>query len=182
MRSFNSLAAALVLSGALVGSAFAGETGDNVLIAMEMNGSAAASPSSDTDMAVIKIGSLELSRTWTRAMLPGATAGGGFVTIVNKGGEPDRLVSASSPAAPKVEIHSMVMVGDVMKMHHLPDGLEIPAGGTVELKPGSFHIMFLNVEKPFKEGTTVPVTLNFEKAGSVKIDLVVAGPGARHMP
>lgn len=122
-----------------------------------------------------KIGDLTIEKAGARAMLPGQPAGGGYLTIVNEGAAPDRLVSASSPAAGKVEIHTMEMDGGVMKMRPLPDGLEIPAGGTVALEPGGRHLMFLDVKTPFEEGASVPVTLDFEKAGKVDVTLPV-GP------
>jgi periplasmic copper chaperone A len=75
----------------------------------------------------------------------------------------------------------MTMEGDVMKMRELPSGLEIPAGGTVELKPGGFHLMFMGVKTPFKEGDTLKVELKFEKAGQVDVDLpVTAAQGDMH--
>ena len=118
-------------------------------------------------------GTLELKDPWARAMPPGARAGGGFMVITNGGKQADRLVGGSSPRAGRVEIHEMKVVDDIMKMRQLPDGLEIPAGGSVELKPGSFHVMFLDVGKSFTEGETIPVTLDFAKAGSITIDMPV---------
>src|SRR5690606_18204209 len=73
----------------------------------------------------------------------------------------------------RVEIHEMSMQNDVMKMRQLEGGLEIPAGGKVELKSGGYHLMFIQPEKPYKEGETVSVTLEFEKAGKVTIDFPV---------
>jgi periplasmic copper chaperone A len=125
----------------------------------------------------VKAGSIEISSPFLRAMVPGAKVGGGFVKIENKGGEADRLVAASSPAAGRVEIHEMTMEGDVMKMRQLKDGIEVPAGKTVMLKPGGLHLMFMDVAKPFKEGETVPVTLEFQKAGKVDVTFKV-GPAA----
>ncbi|MCB1517931.1 MAG: copper chaperone PCu(A)C [Hyphomicrobiaceae bacterium] len=130
----------------------------------------------------IMLGDLELTNAFTRAMPPNAPAGGGFVTITNHGTTDDRLVSASSNVGGVVEIHEMKIVDDVMKMQSLPDGLVIPAGQTVELKPGGYHIMFINVDKPFAEGEMVPVTLTFENAGSVDLMLPVAPLGAMAMP
>lgn len=122
-----------------------------------------------------KAGTLEIQHPNSRAMLPGAPVGGGFLTIVNTGSEPDRLVSATSPAAGEVQLHEMAMENDVMKMRHLENGIEIPAGATVELKPGGLHVMFMKVKEPFKEGAKVPATLVFEKAGSVDVEFHV-GP------
>lgn len=119
----------------------------------------------------VKAGALEITQAWTRATLPGQPAGGGFLTIENKGNEADRLVSASSPLTPMTQVHEMKMEGEVMKMAELKDGLEIPAGGKVELKPGSYHIMFMGLKDQVKEGDVVKVKLVFERAGEVEIDL-----------
>lgn len=125
------------------------------------------------EAAVVKAGALELSGASTKAMLPGQPVGGGFVTIKNAGTSDDRLIAVESPLAGRGEIHEMAMVDDVMKMRKLNEGIEIPAGQTVELKPGGLHFMFFNVSKPFAEGDKVPVTLTFEKAGKVQIELEV---------
>ncbi len=131
---------------------------------------------------VVKAGEMEISEGWARAMLPGQKAGGGYLTIANHGNAADRLVAATSPAAGKVEIHTMSMKGEVMEMRPVEGGLEIPAGETVELKPGGLHVMFLNVKEPFKEGASVPVTLDFEHAGKVEMSLPVktAAGGGDH--
>ncbi|MEO0976778.1 MAG: copper chaperone PCu(A)C [Pseudomonadota bacterium] len=126
-------------------------------------------------------GDLSLSKTWTRATPPKARAGGGFVEIVNSGSQDDRLISASSGVAKKVELHEMSVTDGVMKMREMEGGIDIPAGETVTLKPGSLHIMFMGLNAPFEEGTTVPVVLTFEKAGDVEIELDVAKMGAKSM-
>jgi copper(I)-binding protein len=126
----------------------------------------------------ITVGDLELTGAFARATLPNAPVAGGYVTITNKGDEADRLVSAQSPFSPNVQIHEMGVVNDVMEMQHLPEGLEIPAGETVRLAPGGLHMMFLNISEPFVQGETVPVTLVFEKAGTVEIELAVQAFGA----
>lgn len=119
----------------------------------------------------VTAGDLEITSGWVRAMLPGQPAGGGFFIVTNKGAAADRLVAASSPKAGRMEIHTMEIVNDVMVMRPVAGGLEIPAGATVELKPGGLHVMFMEVADPYQEGSTVPVTLEFEKAG--KVDLVL---------
>jgi periplasmic copper chaperone A len=121
----------------------------------------------------VAVGDLTITGAWARAMLPGQPAGGGYLTIANKGQVADKLVSASSPSAGKVEIHTMEVVNDVMVMRPLEGGLDIPAGATVELKPGGLHVMFKAVKEPFKEGGSVPVALEFEKAGKVEVMLPV---------
>ena len=121
----------------------------------------------------IKIGNLTISAPYVRAMVPGAPVGGGYMTITNMGGTDDRLVAASSPRAAAVQIHEMKMDNDVMIMRELAGGLPIPAGQTVELKPGGYHVMFMKVAEPFLQGQTVKATLKFEKAGSVDVDFPV---------
>lgn len=127
---------------------------------------------------VTHLGPINISMPFTRATLPNAPVGGGFLTIENTGTEADRLVSASSPVAAETQIHEMAMEGDVMKMRQLPDGLDIPAGETVVLAPGGFHLMFMGLKQPLVEGETVVVTLTFEKAGSVELLLPVQGAAA----
>jgi len=126
-----------------------------------------------------KLGSLEIGNPWTRATPPTAPAGGGFLSITNKGTTPDRLIAARSPASSKVEIHEMKMDGNVMRMRELEKGIEIPPGATVELKPGGFHIMFMELKAPFAKDTKVPLTLVFEKAGSIDVELSVQAIGAQ---
>ncbi len=130
---------------------------------------------------IVVLGDLTLSGHWTRAMLPGQKAGGGFVTIVNNGSDDDRLLSVSTPGVRRAEIHEMAVIDDVMKMRPLADGLVLPAGETVELRPGGYHMMFMGVEQPFKEGGIVPVVLTFERAGDVELVLPVMPAGTRTM-
>ncbi len=133
-------------------------------------------------MQTAEIGALKITGAWAKAMLPGQPVGGGYLTIENAGAETDRLVAVSSAASPDVQIHEMKMEGEVMKMRALPDGLEIPAGGKVEMQPGGYHLMFTAVPAPFKQGDVLKVRLKFEKAGEVEVALPVeaanaTGPG-----
>ena len=122
----------------------------------------------------IMAGELEISGYWVKAMLPGQPTGGGYLTVTNKGKEPDKLVSVSSGAAGMVELHKMEIVNDVMTMRPLDGPLEIPAGGSVAVdSSGGMHLMFMHVSEPFKQGGTVPLTLEFEKAGKVEVTLPV---------
>lgn len=125
-----------------------------------------------------KVGNIEIEQPWTRATAPTAPTAGGYLKIVNKGTTADRLVSVRSTASAKAEIHEMKMDGSVMRMRELEKGLEIPAGGTVMLQPGGYHVMFMQLKEPFKEGAKIPVTLVFEKAGSVDVVLTVNAMGA----
>ncbi len=115
---------------------------------------------------------IQLSQAWARPTVEGQTAGGAFVRIAN-GGAGDRLLSASSPAAIAVELHTMSMDGEVMKMRQV-EAIEVPAGKTVELKPGGLHLMFMGLKAPLKAGSTVPLTLKFEKAGELSVTVPVA--------
>jgi copper(I)-binding protein len=124
-----------------------------------------------------KVGSLEIVQPWTRATPATAQSGGGFLTITNKGTAPDRLLSARSTVSDRVEVHEVRMDNNVMKMRELEKGLEIPAGATVMLKPGGYHIMFMGLKAPFAKDTKVPVTLVFEKAGSLDVELAVEALG-----
>jgi copper(I)-binding protein len=129
-----------------------------------------------------KVGAIEIRQPWARATPPTAQAGGGFLVLTNTGATPDRLIAAKSPAADKVEIHEMRMDGNVMRMRAVDKGIEIPPGGTVELKPGGFHVMFMGLKGPFTKGAKVPLTLVFEKAGSVDTELSVEALGATSAP
>ncbi|MCW5713058.1 MAG: copper chaperone PCu(A)C [Bauldia sp.] len=125
-----------------------------------------------------QLGQIEISVPWTRAMPPAADAGGGFMTIRNTGATDDRLVGATSPVAAEVQIHTMDIADGVMRMRQLTDGLAIPAGATVRLAPGGFHVMFLDLPTPIAIDMPVSVTLVFERAGEITIDLIVVPPGA----
>lgn len=129
-----------------------------------------------------QIGALSISQPWTRATPPRAQTAGGFLTIENTGDAPDSLIGASSPIASRVEIHKMRMDNGVMVMRPATDGVTIPAGGSVTLAPGGFHIMFMQLKEGLKEGDTVPVVLSFEHAGDIEVlfpveSIGAAGPG-----
>src|SRR5262249_31189687 len=95
-----------------------------------------------------KVGALEIRQPWTRVTPPTAQAGGGVLVVTNTGATPDRLVAAKSPTAERVEVHEMKMDGNVMRMRAVEKGVEIPPGGTVELKPGGLHVMFMGLKAP----------------------------------
>ena len=110
---------------------------------------------------------IRIDDPWSRATAPGQVVGGGFATIVNTGNTADRLVSVTSAAAAEVQIHHTSMDGGVMRMRQLTDGLEIPAAGRVELKPRGLHLMFMQLKAPLEAGSSFPVQLQFEKAGTL---------------
>ncbi|XSG81656.1 MAG: copper chaperone PCu(A)C [Methyloligella sp. ZOD6] len=123
-------------------------------------------------------GSIVIDQPWSRATPGGAAVGAGYLTIENKGEEADRLTGGSSPIAESVEVHSMTMEGDMMKMRKL-EGLDIPAGGSVTLKPGGNHIMFMGLKDPIEEGKPFTATLTFENAGDIEVAFEVAPIGAK---
>ncbi len=120
-----------------------------------------------------KLGSLEIEHPYARATPPNAPVSGGYMTIRNTGTESDRLLSGEAAFAERVEVHEMSMDSEVMKMRQLTDGLEIPAGGEVVLKPGGYHVMFFGIDSQFKDGESRKVTLTFQKAGSIELDFKV---------
>ena len=122
---------------------------------------------------------IKIENAYTRATAPGQQVAGGFMKIENKGNTADQLLSASSPAAGEVQLHEMSMDGNVMKMRQVKD-IAVPAGGSVELKPGGYHLMFMNLKGPFAAGQTVPVKLKFAKAGELEVKLPVNEVGAQH--
>ncbi len=128
-----------------------------------------------------KVGDLEIHHPHALATPPGAKVAGGYMTITNHGSEADRLLGGSATFAGKVEVHEMKMDGDRMIMRPVEGGLEIPAGGSVELKRGSYHVMFMKLDGAFKEGDRRKVTLVFEKAGEVEVELSVDAMGAASM-
>jgi copper(I)-binding protein len=129
-------------------------------------------------LADVTVGALVVSEPWTRATPPGARVGGGYLTVRNTGTEADTLVSVASTASEKTELHMMKTEDGVMTMRPAEGGVEIPAGGTLTLEPGGYHIMFIRPKAPFTQGESVPLTLNFAKAGAVNVELVVSPIGA----
>ena len=121
----------------------------------------------------VKVGNLKIEHPMARATVPAQKMSGGFLKIENKGGA-DRLLSASSPASKTMELHTMSMEGNVMKMREVK-AIDIPANGTVELKPGGLHLMFIDLKSQLKPGLSVPVKLKFEKAGEVEVKFKIGG-------
>ncbi|MDP1583859.1 MAG: copper chaperone PCu(A)C [Bradyrhizobium sp.] len=127
----------------------------------------------------VKAGDLVISQAWSRATPGGAKVAGGYVNIANKGAAADRLVGGSADVAGKFEIHEMSMNNGVMTMRPLDKGLVIEPGKTVKLAPGGYHLMLMDLKGALKQGDKVPVTLEFEKAGKVKVSFDVQGVGAQ---
>jgi uncharacterized protein YcnI/copper(I)-binding protein len=141
-----------------------------IILAQHSGGHAAMA-----DTKVYKVGSLTIEAPWARATPGGAKVAGGFMKITNTGKEPDRLIGGTVPFAGRFEVHEMAMNNGVMTMRELSKGLEIKPGETVELKPGGYHLMFMDLKQGLKEGEAVKGTLVFEKAGKVDVEYKV-GP------
>ncbi|MCC7248356.1 MAG: copper chaperone PCu(A)C [Lysobacter sp.] len=122
---------------------------------------------------------LAIENAWTRATPPKAPVAGGFLAVRNDDARADRLLSATSPDAERVEIHEMSMTDGVMRMRKLDDGLEIPAKTSTQLKPGGYHLMFIGPKHPFVRGETVTAMLRFERAGTREVKLEVREMGSR---
>ena len=122
-----------------------------------------------------KLGDINIGHPYARTTAAGQASGGGYLKLENKGAD-DKLLSASADVAASVELHSMSMEGDVMRMRQV-DGIALPKGKTVELKPGGFHIMFMGLKAPLKSGDKFPLKLKFEKAGEVTVTVNVEAGG-----
>jgi copper(I)-binding protein len=118
-------------------------------------------------LASVAHAQITVQDAWMRATPPGAKIAAGYLTIRNAGSA-DRLVGATSPAAERVETHVTARDGDMMRMREVK-GYDVPAKGTLELKPAGAHLMLVNIKAPLKEGTSVPVTLRFQHAGDIKV-------------
>ncbi|MEW6124641.1 MAG: DUF1775 domain-containing protein [Pseudomonadota bacterium] len=125
-----------------------------------------------------QVGNLVVTAPWSRATPGGAKVAGGYLTVTNSGTTPDRLTGGTFAAAGRVEIHEMAMKDGVMTMRPLADGLEIPPGGSVTFAPGGYHLMFMDLKQPLKEGETVKGTLTFQKAGTADVTFDVRSIGA----
>lgn len=123
-----------------------------------------------------KVGTVEIDHPWSRATAPGAPNGATYFTLNNTGAEADRLLSASSPAAAKVELHTHMMDNGVMRMRPV-DAIEVTPGSPTTLAPGGLHVMLLGLKQPLVKGKAFPLTLVFEKGGPVTVQVDVQGAG-----
>ena len=135
---------------------------------------ALATPIASSAQAALKV-----ENPWARPTVSGQAAGGGYLRLVG-GAAGDKLVAARSDIAARVELHSMSMDGNIMRMRQI-DAINVPAGQTVDLKPGGLHLMFMDLKAPLAAGSQFALTLQFEKAGEVKVDVKVqnAAPGMK---
>ncbi|MFS8036789.1 DUF1775 domain-containing protein [Xanthobacter sp. AM11] len=138
---------------------------------------AAAAPAPAGD--VVTAGDLRIEGPWSRATPGGAKVAGGFMRITNTGATADRLLGGTFSRSGSVQVHEMAVTNGVMTMRELEKGLEIPPGKSVDLAPGGYHVMFMGLKEPLKEGDKVSGTLRFEKAGTVDVVFTVRGIGAK---
>ncbi|MDP3847844.1 MAG: copper chaperone PCu(A)C [Pseudomonas sp.] len=117
-------------------------------------------------------GELQIAHPWSRALPPNAVTGAAYLDVHNQGKTVDRLLGAQTPRATKTEIHTMLQLGEVMKMQKL-DSVGIPAGGDTKLAPGGTHLMLFGLQKPLVAGERFPLTLLFEKAGKVEVEVLI---------
>ena len=116
-----------------------------------------------------KAGALVIEKIFARPSM--ARNGATYATIVNTATQPDRLIRVTSPRSAKVEMHTMTMQGDIMRMREVP-GIDLPGSGRLEMKPGEgLHIMLVGLNGPLNDGESFPMTLQFERSG--KVDVVV---------
>lgn len=134
------------------------------------------SPDADASRSYT-LGQIEIGGPWARASAADAGTGGGYFTLANKGATPDRLVGATSPAAGRIEIHAIKVVGPGLRMRQREDGLVVPSDTTLTLKPRGYHLLLIDLKTPLEEGTRIAVTLTFEHAGSLDIECAVAAAG-----
>ncbi len=124
-----------------------------------------------------QLGELTIGHPSAAPTAPGQPNGAAYLTIETAGAEPDRLIGLETPAAAAAEIHTMSDEGGVMSMRKL-DGVEIAPGAPVHFQPGGLHIMLIGLKAPLVEGSPILLTLTFEKAGSITVELAIEKPAA----
>ena len=122
-----------------------------------------------------QVGKIKIEGAYTRTTVPGQKVAGGFMKIIDQGAA-DQLISASSSVADEVQLHTMSMEGNTMQMRQVR-AIDVPAAGTVELKPGGLHLMLIGIKTPLKAGDLIAVKLKFAKAGEVEVKLPVQPMG-----
>jgi copper(I)-binding protein len=130
----------------------------------------------------VKVGDITITAPWTRATPGGAKVAGGYLKLTNNGAAADKFIGGATDIAGRVEIHEMAMDGGVMRMRPLNAGLELKPGQTVELGPGGYHVMFMDLKRQLKQGETIKAKLQFEKAGTVEVTFSVGAVGGGSAP
>lgn len=126
------------------------------------------------------VGPLHIAHPWARPTPPGAPTAAGYLSVTNHGATPDHLLGGASAAFKQIKVHEMSMTGQIMRMRPIAGGLEIKPGQTVVLTPGGDrHLMLIAPKQPLKLGDRIPATLQFEKAGAVKVIFTVQDVAGR---
>ncbi len=120
-----------------------------------------------------RVGDLQISHPWAKPSLKGVPNSAAYMTITNTGDTDDALVAATADFSGAVELHTMSMTDGVMRMRQLDGGVPLPAGETVKLEPGGLHVMLIGLKRPLTEGESVPLTLTFEGAGTLEVELAI---------
>lgn len=120
---------------------------------------------------------ISVMEPWSRPSPMAAGNGAVYMMLMNKGGQADTLVSVTSDIAEAVELHETKMEGDVMKMAPVQGGIEVPAGGSAELKPGGLHVMLINLKEELTPGQKIELTLNFKNSAPIKVEADVREMG-----
>lgn len=123
---------------------------------------------------------LHIDHPFARATPGGARNGGVYLSVENRGDQADRLIGVSTPVA-RAELHQMSVDAGVMRMRAV-DGIDVKAGGRLVLQPGAYHVMLTDLKRPLQAGDSFPMTLAFEKAGSIEVSVVVESIAAGVMP
>jgi hypothetical protein len=183
-------AVVLVVAASLTGCSYFGATeGERAASAPDAGQiETASAPDTTTPPAPVEAGvksitppqalsTVAVADAWALVSPKGSKVAAGYFIVANGGIESDRLIAAKSPRAARTEIHEIALDGNVAKMRPLDNGIEVPSGGSTTLQEDGLHVMFLDVDAPFTEGETIPVTLIFEKAGHVDVTMKVKRGG-----
>jgi copper(I)-binding protein len=127
-----------------------------------------------------KLGTLHIDHPVIRVASPAAKTGAGFMTISNRGRVADRLLSVTTDASNRADLHGTVQQGNVMQMRAQAGGVAIPAGGTLAFAPGGLHVMFIGLKAAVPAGRMVKARLNFERAGAVEVMFKAETAGQAH--
>ena len=127
-----------------------------------------------------RLRALHIDHPFARATPPGARSGGVFLSVENNGDRTDRLLTVSTPVAGSAELHQMVMDAGVMRMRAVA-GVDVKPGDRLVLQPGGYHVMLADLKRPLQAGDTFPLTLGFERAGSIEVSVVVESMAAGAM-
>lgn len=126
-----------------------------------------------------KVGAISIDHPWARASMGMAKAGAAYMVLTNNGSAPDRLLSASAEVADAVELHTHLMEDGVMRMRQV-QAIEVAPGAPSVLEPGGLHVMLIGLKQPLAAGETFPMTLTFEQAGEVTVEVAVEAMGSGH--